>query len=155
MSAVVVGYVPSLEGQAALEQGIEEARLRGAQLVVVNSSRGDVLADPRFASDRVLDQVRAKLDRAGVVYEIDQRVADKLHVDTRTAIEGLFEREDHQHTIGDPPHRLQAARPPRPQLRADVVDHRHAELGEFRMRRHTSSIEANGASARAAMILAP
>jgi nucleotide-binding universal stress UspA family protein len=34
-----------------------------------------VLQDPRFASERALDQVRAKLDGAGVVYEIDQRVA--------------------------------------------------------------------------------
>lgn len=48
MSAVVVGYVPSPEGQAALETGITEARLRGARLVVVNTTRGDALVDSRF-----------------------------------------------------------------------------------------------------------
>src|SRR3712207_9479115 len=72
---IVVGYVPTPEGEAALDAAITEARLREQPLHVVNSSRGDGLADPRCASDRVLDQVRAKLDRAGVVYEIDQRVA--------------------------------------------------------------------------------
>ena len=72
---IVVGYVPTPEGEAALDAAITEAWLRNQPLHVVNSSRGDVLADPRFASERSLDQVRAKLDGAGVVYEIDQRVA--------------------------------------------------------------------------------
>ena len=72
---IVVGYVPTPEGEAALDAAITEARLREQPLHVVNSSRGDVLQDPRFASERALDQVRAKLDRAGVIYEIDQRVA--------------------------------------------------------------------------------
>ena len=72
---IVVGYVPTPEGEAALDAAITEARLRDQPLHVVNSSRGDVLQDPRFASERVLDQVRAKLDGAGVTYEIDQRVA--------------------------------------------------------------------------------
>ena len=71
---IVVGYVPTPEGEAALDAAITEASLREQPLHVVNSARGDVLADTRFASERVLDQVRAKLDRAGVVYEIDQRV---------------------------------------------------------------------------------
>ena len=71
---IVVGYVPTPEGEAALDAAIAEAGLRDQPLHVVNSARGDVLADPRFASERVLDQVRAKLDGAGVVYEIDQKV---------------------------------------------------------------------------------
>src|SRR3712207_5057785 len=74
---IVVGYVPTPEGAAALDAAITEAQLREQPLHVVNSSRGDVRADPRCASDRVLDQVRAKLDRAGVVYEIEQRVAGR------------------------------------------------------------------------------
>ena len=72
---IVVGYVPTPEGEAALDAAIAEARLRDQPLHVVNSARGDVLADPHFASERVLDEVRARLDAAGVVYEIDQRVA--------------------------------------------------------------------------------
>ena len=40
MGAVVVGYVAKPEGEAAVEQGIAEAKLRGATLIVVNSHRG-------------------------------------------------------------------------------------------------------------------
>ncbi|WNV74049.1 universal stress protein [Geodermatophilus sp. DSM 44513] len=72
---IVVGYVPTPEGEAALDAAIAEASLRHEPLHVVNSARGDVLADPRFASEQTLDQVRAKLDAAGVVYEVEQRVA--------------------------------------------------------------------------------
>ncbi len=72
---IVVGYVPTPEGEAALDAAIAEAGLRNQPLHVVNSARGDVLADPRFASEQLLGQVREKLDGAGVVYEIDQPVA--------------------------------------------------------------------------------
>ena len=71
---IVVGYVPTPEGEAALRAAVDEARLRDQPLHVVNSSRGDALSDPRFASDSALDQVRATLDTAGVVYEIVQQV---------------------------------------------------------------------------------
>jgi nucleotide-binding universal stress UspA family protein len=71
---IVVGYVPTPEGDAALQTAVEEARLREQPLHVVNSSRGDALADPRFASSSALDDVRARLDGAGVVYEIEQQV---------------------------------------------------------------------------------
>ncbi|MDP9429005.1 MAG: universal stress protein [Actinomycetota bacterium] len=72
---IVVGYVPTPEGEAALDAAVAEAQLRQQPLHVVNSARGDVLADPRLASEQVLDRVHARLDGAGVVYEIDQRVA--------------------------------------------------------------------------------
>ena len=71
---IVVGYVPTPEGDAALQAAVDEARLRQQPLHVVNSSRGDSLADPRFASSASLDQVRAQLDAAEVVYEIEQQV---------------------------------------------------------------------------------
>ncbi len=71
---IVVGFVPTPEGEAALRAAVVEARLRDQPLHVVNSSRGDALADPRFASAGALDEVRAVLDAAGVVYEIDQQV---------------------------------------------------------------------------------
>ena len=71
---IVVGYVPTPEGDAALRAAVDEARLRDQPLHVVNSSRGDALSDPRFASAGSLDEVRSRLDAAGVVYEIDQQV---------------------------------------------------------------------------------
>jgi nucleotide-binding universal stress UspA family protein len=71
---IVVGYVPTPEGDAALRAAVDESRLRDQPLHVVNSSRGDALSDPRFASSDALGAVRAQLDAAGVVYEIDQQV---------------------------------------------------------------------------------
>ena len=71
---IVVGYVPTPEGEAALRAAVDEARLRDQPLHVVNSSRGDSLTDSRFASETALDEVRSTLDAAGVVYEIDQQV---------------------------------------------------------------------------------
>ena len=71
---IVVGYVPTPEGDAALRAAVDESRLRDQPLHVVNSSRGDALSDPRFASTDTLDDVRARLDAAGVVYEIEQQV---------------------------------------------------------------------------------
>jgi nucleotide-binding universal stress UspA family protein len=71
---IVVGYVPTPEGEAALTAAISEARLREQPLHIVNSSRGDALTDSRFASESALDTVRARLDESGVVYEIDQLV---------------------------------------------------------------------------------
>ena len=71
---IVVGYVPTPEGDAALTAAVAESRLRDQPLHVVNSSRGDALADPRFASTDALEAVRSRLDEAGVVYELEQQV---------------------------------------------------------------------------------
>jgi len=71
---IVVGYVPTPEGDAALRAAVDESRLRDQPLHVVNSSRGDALSDPRFATSHALDGVRTQLDAAGVVYEIEQQV---------------------------------------------------------------------------------
>ena len=72
---IVVGFVPTPEGDAALAAAISEARLREEPLHVVNTSRGDALVDNRFASQDALAAVRTRLDESGVVYEIDQQVS--------------------------------------------------------------------------------
>lgn len=69
MSTVVVGYVPKPEGEAALATAIEEARLRGAELIVVNSYRerpGEAEPD--------LTPVRQRLDETGLTYDVRQLV---------------------------------------------------------------------------------
>src|SRR3712207_5735213 len=71
---IVVGYVPTPEGEAALTAAISEARLREEPLHVVNTSRGDALVDSRFATGDALAEVRRRLDESGVVYEVDQHV---------------------------------------------------------------------------------
>lgn len=69
---IVIGYVPSPEGQAALARGLEEAKLRGGPVVVVNSSRGDALVDERFAQGEELELVRDVLRESGVAHELRQ-----------------------------------------------------------------------------------
>ena len=71
MATVVLGYVPKPEGEAALAASIAEARLRSADLVVVNSHRahrGDVEADERLQAE--LDEVRARVEDAGVAVDV-------------------------------------------------------------------------------------
>ena len=71
---IVVGYVPTPEGEAALAAAIAEAQRREEPLHVVNTARGDTQSDPRYASEDDLDEVRARLDKTGVAYEIRQLI---------------------------------------------------------------------------------
>ena len=75
MGTIVVGYVPKPEGRAALRRAAEEARLRNARLVVVNSHRGG-----REFEGEDADAVRGTSTRsgpareAGVDHEVRQLV---------------------------------------------------------------------------------
>ena len=68
--SVVVGYVPTREGDAALRHAIDEARTRGLRLVVVNTSRGDTAVDRRYADDEQLAELRRRLEAAVSDHEI-------------------------------------------------------------------------------------
>lgn len=72
MSAVVVSYIPSAAGRAALARGITEAHLRGARLVVVNTTRGDALVDEHYLQGEARDSLVAELEQAGVPAELRQ-----------------------------------------------------------------------------------
>ncbi|MCY7396346.1 MAG: universal stress protein [Nocardioides sp.] len=76
MSTVVVGYVPKPEGEAALAQAIEEAKLRGLKLVVVSSHRGGREFDGATAAqaESELEAVRERLDASGLEYDVKQLV---------------------------------------------------------------------------------
>jgi len=76
MGAVVVGYVPKPEGEAAVDQGIAEARLRGASLIVVNSHRGGREYDDSTSarSEENLSALEAKLKDSGLSYDVRQLV---------------------------------------------------------------------------------
>ena len=76
MGTIVVGYVPKPEGRAALRRAAEEARLRDARLVVVNSHRGGREFDREDAidSEEQLEEVRRELRAAGVEHEVRQLV---------------------------------------------------------------------------------
>ena len=76
MATVVVGYVPKPEGEAALEAAIDEARRRGASLVVVNARRAAT------APEADLTAVRGRLTESG------------LSFDLREVVQGLDASED-------------------------------------------------------------
>jgi nucleotide-binding universal stress UspA family protein len=66
---VVVGYVPTEEGRAALHRAARECRLRGARLVVISSDRAR--KEPEAASHEAdLAAVCAELDEVGLAHEI-------------------------------------------------------------------------------------
>jgi nucleotide-binding universal stress UspA family protein len=76
MGAVVVGYVPKPEGEAAVDQGIAEAKLRGTTLVVVNSHRGGREYDDGASArnDQDLNALETKLKESGLEYDVRQLV---------------------------------------------------------------------------------
>ena len=63
---IVVGYSLKPEGRAALARGLDEARARGAEVVVVHTVVDGEVAD-----------LRAELDASGVPYEVKE-AADAL-----------------------------------------------------------------------------
>ena len=71
---IVVGYYPAAPGRAALTRAIEEARMRSGRLVVVNSSRGDALVDPRFAQGEDVAHLERTLKASGVEWQLQQPV---------------------------------------------------------------------------------
>ena len=74
---IVVGYVPKPEGEAALDRAVAEAQLRKEDLVVVNSTSGDALADASWANDEQLQSVVDRLEAAGVRHELVHSVVGR------------------------------------------------------------------------------
>ena len=74
--AIVVGYVSSPEGRAALRRGVEEARLRGVKLVVISSNKGgrELDLDEARRSEAELDAIRAELQAEGIEPDVRQMV---------------------------------------------------------------------------------
>ena len=75
-SPIVVGYVNTPEGKAALDRAVEEAQQRGARLVVINSHKGGSALDKSVAVelDESLSDVHALLHDVGVEHEVRQLV---------------------------------------------------------------------------------
>jgi nucleotide-binding universal stress UspA family protein len=70
---VVVGFLPTPEGRAALSAAADEALLRRARLLVVNASRGGAYIDPDVAGDVEFGEVERRCVEAGTDVEIMKR----------------------------------------------------------------------------------
>ena len=78
---VVVGYLPNELGEAALAAAIDEARRRGCDLVVVNTTRADRLVDPRYAQDAQAEALASRLEASGVPYAVRRFTSTELAAD--------------------------------------------------------------------------
>jgi nucleotide-binding universal stress UspA family protein len=76
---IVVGYIKSDEGRAALDRAIEEARLRSATLVVVHSLRGSERdeAEQIAAYRDEFAEVEQRLAASGVDHQLRELVRGK------------------------------------------------------------------------------
>lgn len=73
---IVVGYLKSNEGEAALERGIAEAKLRGARVVVAHSMKGGNRSEVEqtIAYREELERVRARLISEGIDGDVRELV---------------------------------------------------------------------------------
>lgn len=69
---IVLGYVPTEVGEAALRSAVAEARLRDAELVVVHSRKtADVREVEEVIEERAeLEDVEERLEASGVPFQI-------------------------------------------------------------------------------------
>ncbi|MCC2661028.1 MAG: universal stress protein UspA [Arthrobacter sp.] len=70
--SIIVGFVPTPAGEAALTAGIAEAQLRKQDLVIVNSAREGALVDKAVAPDDVLERAAQRAADAGVTVSVIQ-----------------------------------------------------------------------------------
>ena len=68
--SVVVGYVPTPEGDAALDAAVREARSRDSRVIVVLSERGHRFGAEAAELQGYADDVRQRLDDAGLSHEV-------------------------------------------------------------------------------------
>lgn len=86
---ILVGYVPTPEGTAALSAATERALRRGSHLAVLNTGDEGDYAGPAYASEQDIDAVDAELTRLGVAHTII-RPSDDL-----TAAESIVDHAEH------------------------------------------------------------
>ena len=65
--SIVVGFVPTNEGRAALRRAAEEAKFRSTRLVVINAHRGgkDLASDDAVRYEAELAAVQREAHRGG------------------------------------------------------------------------------------------
>jgi nucleotide-binding universal stress UspA family protein len=99
--SIVVGYLATPEGRAALDAAVDEARRRSTRVVVVVSARPDEPTDQRAAVEAALAQVDSDLSGEGISHEVrlldggdvaDDLIATAEEVDAQLVVIGLRRR---------------------------------------------------------------
>ncbi|OJV84401.1 MAG: universal stress protein UspA [Cellulomonas sp. 73-92] len=68
--SIVVGYLATVEGRAALDAAVRESALRKERVIVVVSTRSDEPSEQQHDLDVALASVHEELEAAGVEHEI-------------------------------------------------------------------------------------
>jgi len=115
--SIIVGFVPTPAGEAALTAGIAEATLRNEDLVIVNSAREGALVDKAVATAGLLEEAAQRATAAGVTTSVLQ--------------------PSHQHDLAD--EFLELAREVNASLIVIGLRHR-SQVGKFIMGSHAQRI---------------
>ncbi|HET9647860.1 MAG TPA: universal stress protein [Microlunatus sp.] len=84
---ILVGYIPTPEGIAALDWAIAEARHENASLIVLNTAKNGDYSDPQFATSADIDALEKQLNEFKLSYEI------RRPTDGKSAAEAMLEAE--------------------------------------------------------------
>ncbi|SEB76787.1 Nucleotide-binding universal stress protein, UspA family [Nocardioides exalbidus] len=68
---ILIGYVPSAVGEAALEAGLAEAAARGDEVVILNSPRRRSTVDGELIDDAAADELVVRASALGVTAQVD------------------------------------------------------------------------------------
>jgi nucleotide-binding universal stress UspA family protein len=71
-TTIVIGYVPTPVGEAALVAGLEEAKAHGDDVVLLNSPRRRSTVDGELIDEATADELVARAAAAGVTARVDQ-----------------------------------------------------------------------------------
>ena len=74
---ILVGYIPTPEGLAAVEWAIDYAKTMSGSLTVINTGKNGDYSHPQFASAQDIDALDTQLTEEGIEHEI-QRPTDGL-----------------------------------------------------------------------------
>lgn len=72
MSTIVIGYVPTPVGEAALEAGLAEAKAHGDDVVILNSPRRRSTVDGELIDSTAAEELVARAAAQGVTARVDQ-----------------------------------------------------------------------------------
>jgi nucleotide-binding universal stress UspA family protein len=83
---VLIGYVPTPSGEAAVEAGIAEAAAHGEDIVILNSPRRGSTVDPHLVGEDVDDRLVAAAAAQGVSARVDHTEHGSDVVDAFSAV---------------------------------------------------------------------
>jgi nucleotide-binding universal stress UspA family protein len=74
---ILVGYIPTPEGLAAIDWAVDYAKAVGGSLLVLNTGKNGDYSHPQFASAQDIDALDTQLSKQGIEHDI-RRPTDGL-----------------------------------------------------------------------------